>query len=264
MKKLAEFILNFVAKILSLNSDVLYYLITKPLKTEAESMLKRFNAYDHIDRAMLIAGKKYDAHSNFIIVDVGGGIGTTAEMFSKQFKIPVYIFEPIKSNIEILQNKSKAYPQWKIFHKALGSFSQESVINITKNMPSSSLLEVFSNDTDTEISKDDLFSTIFKEKIVISTLDEEISTIDKKILILKIDVQGYELEVLKGSINSLNHISIIVLEMSNHNDYVGAPKYFELDDILRRNNFKLFDFYPSIRDSTGIKEWDSIYINNQH
>ncbi len=38
----------------------------------------------------------------------------------------------------------------------------------------------------------------------------------QEILLLKIDVQGYELNVLKGAIHSLKKTHIILIEQNNH------------------------------------------------
>ena len=101
------------------------------------------------------------------------------------------------------------------------------------------------------------------EEIEITKLDISIP-VTETVGILKIDVQGYELEVLKGAINTLLRTSIILLEMNNHDGYKGSPKYYELDEFLRNQKFTLYDIFPSTKDDGRLKEWDSLYINNKH
>ena len=91
-------------------------------------------------------------------------------------------------------------------------------------------------------------------------MDKEIPS-DAKVGILKLDVQGFELEVLIGGSNTLKNTSIIVLEMNNHDGYLGSPKYYEIDEYLRNNGFVLYDIFPSQKNFGQLTEWDTIYIN---
>ena len=128
----------------------------------------------------------------------------------------------------------------------------------TNRITSSSILPPSQN-IEGDFLKDAL---IKKEEIEIDIirLDDEIS-IEKEIALLKIDVQGYELEVLKGATETLKRTSFITLELSNHQSYEGAPLYYELDEYLRNNGFKLYDMIISIRNNGMASEWDAIYIN---
>ncbi len=79
---------------------------------------------------------------------------------------------------------------------------------------------------------------------------------------MKLDVQGHELEVLKGAVNTLKNTAIVVAEMSNHHNYKGAPLYYDIDEFLRRNNFSLYDQCLSLKEDGKLLEWDGIYVNN--
>ena len=39
----------------------------------------------------------------------------------------------------------------------------------------------------------------------------------------------------------------VLIEMSNHNLYINGCKYFEVDDLLRKNNFTLADIIVTYR-----------------
>ena len=84
----------------------------------------------------------------------------------------------------------------------------------------------------------------------------------ERILILKIDVQGFEIEAMKGTQQRLQPTAIVVLEVNNHEYYTDAPKYHEVDTYKRSINFQLFDLPPLTRDHLVLKEWDAIYVNN--
>ncbi|MBK7501082.1 MAG: FkbM family methyltransferase [Ignavibacteriales bacterium] len=148
-----------------------------------------------------------------------------------------------------------------MFNKALGNIELNSKINIASRVTSSSIFNL-NPDQNSSIFSGDL-NFCRSEEITITTLDSVIEK-DIAIGIIKLDVQGYEMEVLKGANSLLDRAMIIVLEMNNHNHYPGAPKYFELDEYLRNRNFTIFDIFPSTKDSGRLKEWDSIYINNKY
>jgi FkbM family methyltransferase len=74
------------------------------------------------------------------------------------------------------------------------------------------------------------------------TIDEYVGTIGTPAPdLLKIDVQGYELEVLKGARNSLPHISAVLAEVNLIDIHIGAPMLDEVVDFMRDNGFVAYD-----------------------
>jgi hypothetical protein len=59
---------------------------------------------------------------------------------------------------------------------------------------------------------------------------------------IKIDVQGAELDVLKGAAKTLESVSHILLESSIKQYNIGAPRYFEVGQYLDSIGFELIDF----------------------
>ena len=55
--------------------------------------------------------------------------------------------------------------------------------------------------------------------------------------LIKIDVQGAELEVLRGGALAVNYSSIVILELPILEYNIGAPKISECLDFMRANNF---------------------------
>ena len=56
--------------------------------------------------------------------------------------------------------------------------------------------------------------------------------------VLKVDVQGFEVEVLKGALNSLVKFDLIIIECSFVSEYLETePSFSEIVKILRINNF---------------------------
>ena len=60
-------------------------------------------------------------------------------------------------------------------------------------------------------------------------------------LLLKLDIQGFELEVLRGSRIALDFAEFVLLEVSTLNYNRGAPLVAEVLDFMNQRGFVLFD-----------------------
>lgn len=255
-------ILNFIAWFLKLSRHNIYYLVSGPLKNEIKAESAFAFAYEHIESAIATAQSlknNYNGKSS-IILDVGGGQATTARIFAKYYpKIPIFVFEPIKSNFSAIEKSPDRTANWQLINKAVGCTVGTSVINIAQRVTASSLLELNTDDLN-----ENTYKTALKlqntEEIKITTLDLEAPK-DAIVEVLKLDVQGFELEVLKGATTVLPRTKVIVLEINNHQGFKNGPTYHEIDAFLREHNFELFNIYPGFRDRNKLMDWDSIYVN---
>lgn len=195
-----------------------------------------------------------------LIVDVGGFDGETSKMFALSLsEATILSFEPIKSNYDKILNNVNEIKNIQVYNFGLGSYQKNAIINKTANISSSSLVTVES-EIENEFFSEKLKVTD-KEEITIKTLDEVVGS-NQWVNILKIDVQGYEMEVLLGAEQTLNKTNIILVEMQNHNFYKGAPQYNEIDAFLLSKGFILFDILPALRKEGKLYEWDAIYVKN--
>jgi len=86
------------------------------------------------------------------------------------------------------------------------------------------------------------------------------------------DVQGYELNILKGAKEFISKISYIIMEtpkpeevklknsVENNleiNDYIGAPSYSEVNSFMTQHNFSLIDSVDE-----NLWETNNLYKNN--
>jgi FkbM family methyltransferase len=182
----------------------------------------------------------------------------------------IILFEPIDEifselgenvNRVLSNNKSNKYPNTILTKKGLGSEICKKEMWVENTNPwgggmSSSLLEPKHH---TEQYPDIIFDK--KIEIEVSTLDEELKDNENKYNILNVDVQGYELEVLKGSVKVLENIDIIFIEVNAVEMYKDCVLIDELDDFLKLHGF--------IREETiwqyhnGEKTWgDAIYVSD--
>jgi FkbM family methyltransferase len=74
--------------------------------------------------------------------------------------------------------------------------------------------------------------------VPVVTLDDALAETDD-IGLLKIDVQGYELEVLRGAVSCLRRTQAVLLEINYVSHYDGAPEFGEINDFLSGTGFAL-------------------------
>jgi len=197
------------------------------------------------------------------VIDVGANVGQFALMIHKIINdAAIYSFEPINECYMELVNKKDRINNLKCFNLALGSETREGVINRNEFLPSSSLLAMES------LHKEAFPYTAktYQEKINITSLDKIHNEIDwvQKIL-LKIDVQGYELEVLEGAKNSLNSIDLIIVETTFLKLYKRQPLFEDVYDFLYSRSFQYKGNFDQITNpNTGrILQADAIFVKQK-
>jgi FkbM family methyltransferase len=242
-------------------ADLFFYQIRTELVQMAEDYPSVINnGYLHLEKTIELA-HFFGLGPDNAIVDIGGADGNTSIIFSKAFgKANIYVFEPIESAYSVLRENVKDYPNIIAVNKGLGSREGRLNIHLAKRTTASSLFQMEKQIADPFFSENLTEKGV--EEVEISTLDKELPA-DIQVNIIKIDVQGYELEVLRGGMQTLKRTDIVLLEMQNHKLYRDAPEYYDLDKFLRENDFSLYDIVPSIKLSKKLYEWDSIYVNRR-
>jgi FkbM family methyltransferase len=173
------------------------------------------------------------------IFDIGANVGNyVVAMRDLGFEGEVVSFEPLSDVYDILKKRAQKDPAWKTSNIALGSHDEETFINIAGNGDSSSLLEMLPE----HLNSAPQSSYIGKQKIIVRKLDTIINDYYNEAdrLFIKIDTQGFEKEVLEGSVASMPKIMGVQLEMSLKPLYNGGILYLEMIDYLQQKGFHLF------------------------
>jgi FkbM family methyltransferase len=156
--------------------------------------------------------------------------------------INIWSFEPLSKPFKKLELKSKEYKGWKVFQYALGDKIEKAEINISNNDVSSSILQMTEGHT---FFSPNTYNTGQKELIEVRTLNSiEAELASYKNIFLKIDVQGFEENVLKGASNILSKVVAIEIELSLQETYTGQWLIEEALTSLRQRGFLLLSFEP--------------------
>lgn len=200
-----------------------------------------------------------------LIFDVGANSGQYGTRLRRLgYTGTIVSFEPLSAAHNILIANSDNDEKWIVHSKiALGSKRGKSRIQVSSNSVSSSLLSMSQLHEDAE--PDSL--TESSEIVTIDTLDHVGPQYIKghKCVGLKLDVQGFEMEVLRGASSIISKIGFIQLEMSLTELYQGQAMYYELDQHLRELGFELWGILPGFRDARNgrLLQFDGLYLRNR-
>jgi hypothetical protein len=77
---------------------------------------------------------------------------------------------------------------------------------------------------------------------------------------IKLDVQGYELEVLKGAQRTLNTTELVLMEVSFMQINEGAPLVHDVINFMHERDFQAYDVCSFIRRPLDRALWQSDFI----
>ena len=182
-----------------------------------------------------------------VIFDVGGHNGESILFFNKNFNLlKIYTFEPLETNfLKLKINTKKIEKKISYFNCALGEKKENRVIKEMSETSSSTLNDI--NENSKYFKKKQLFlgvkskKKMFVEKKVF--VDKAINIIKKfkidKIDLLKIDTEGYELNVIKGFGKSIDLVKVVIFE--HHFDLMIRKNYnySDINQYLTNRGFHL-------------------------
>jgi FkbM family methyltransferase len=177
------------------------------------------------------------------ILDIGANVGWYAQRIRRLgYTGQIMSFEPISSVFEQLKTAAQRDSRWHTLNYGLGDYDGKAVINVSENSAFSSLLDR------TGLLNQEYFNSdyINQEEITVTRLDsvfDKFQSIEDKIL-LKIDVQGYEQQLLMGAEKSLPHIQGIQLELSFSEHYKGEKLFMDMVTFLSDKGFTLVGLNP--------------------
>ena len=120
---------------------------------------------------------------------------------------------------------------------ALGDFDGASSVNVSSNSQSSSLLKM----TDQHKTADPSSRYVGSEEIQVRKIDTVFDTLYKRgdTVFLKMDVQGMEAAVLRGSEQSLRHIHFVQAELSFVELYSGETLFEDYVCIMKDKGYRI-------------------------
>ncbi len=195
-----------------------------------------------------------------IVIDIGSNKGQFILILNKYFEnIKILSFEPIN---ELLEKQKKFFKNTKnnikFFNTAVGAFNSKINLNITRRKDSSSILEIRNINN---IGRN--FDIVEKREINVTTLEDVLKKIDLNgSILLKLDVQGYELKVLEGAEKLLPKIKYIITEVADNQIYKNQVTKNIILKYLKEKNFEILKSTNELRlKNTSYKQNDVLLVN---
>lgn len=185
------------------------------------------------------------------VIDLGANVGQFAlDLRRAGYLGKILSFEPVNNTFAILKQNAKREKRWEVFNLAIGSHVGKETIKISNN---DSLSSSFKNMNDLHLTNFPKSYFVSEEIVSVSTLDEQfkIMKIPPKKCLLKIDVQGFEREVLAGGTNSIPSIPLCYIEGSLSPLYDDEYDLRELLNDLHELGHHIYELFPGVRAKNG-------------
>ena len=217
------------------------FILRKDFLRRAKGRINSFvrhnqrNEIDDIHDMYAHLGKKPS-----VIFDCGANIGFVTHKFSTKFPAAtIYAFEP---NPSVFQKLAKHYAEKNkivCINSGIGSDSGKMTFYVNRNSGTSSFLPP------TDFHMNNIAShTVTPTEVDIVKIDDVMKThrIDH-IDVLKLDIEGFEIEAMKGISNLKHKISLIFAEVNLIPTYQGQPLIDEVIAYARSQGFHILNLY---------------------
>ncbi len=197
------------------------------------------------------------------VLDIGANIGHFAFAISALLpKAKIYSFEPLPECFQELKLKINNNSNIEVFNIALGDESGSLTFRRNAHNFSSSFLKM----ANLHITAFPKSAKSEMTEVYIERLDDVAKNLEiKEPFLVKIDVQGFEDQVLKGGIETICKASIIIVETSFYTLYENQPLFNDIYSTLKSHKYLYAGAFDSLKDpnSGRVLQEDSIFIKSK-
>ncbi|NMF56630.1 FkbM family methyltransferase [Pseudanabaena yagii] len=214
----------------------------------------------HIDSLELL--ELTQKQSPQIIYDIGANVGTWTALAKATLPSSIiYAFEPLIIHCKIFKEQIIATHKdvsanIHLHQVALGATKEQKNIKVASFSDASSLLS-FANATyqffGITQEREELVNVVVLDDYVISN---KLPLPD----LIKLDIQGYELEALKGANECLRHAKYIIIEVSFVEFYQDQPLFHDIVNFLAAKNFYLYALGVNTPTGKELSQTDALFI----
>jgi FkbM family methyltransferase len=198
------------------------------------------------------------------VLDVGARCGDYGLWLRRNgYRGDIISFEPIQDSFEDLAAIAARDPKWHCCNYALGTEDNDVSINVSKHtqfssfrQPNTAATALFGGAPEVQRS----------EKVKIRRLDSILDTLPAKIsnrTYLKLDTQGWDLEVLDGAHRTLDYIVALQTEVAVQPIYEEMPLMQDSLSAIAKRGFIPSGFFPVTLDSAmALIEFDLVAVRS--
>jgi len=197
-----------------------------------------------------------------VVLDIGANVGQYAKgLRADGYAGRIVSFEPLSEAFAELSRYAASDKSWECKQLALGNSDGTTNMNISERTYSNSLLPM----KDRHLAAAPNTGYVGSETVRIKRLDSLRNQLfeDKDSVYTKLDVQGYEMQVLEGATEILGqNVPVVEIELSTVPLYEGQPLFYELSSYLYARGFDLVSIEPTFFDpeSNYVLQMDGIFV----
>jgi FkbM family methyltransferase len=194
-----------------------------------------------------------------LVLDVGANIGQYARRLRYGgYERRIVSFEPLSGAYAELSRHAVSDPAWDAHRLALADNDGWAEINVSRKSTRSSLLEMCEHHV--EIAPESAY--VGKETAPTARLDSVWGDVvrEGERVFLKMDVQGFELQVLHGAEAVIDGLHGVQSELSLVPLYAGAPSWREVVDWIEGRGFELAGLESAFMHRGRALQVDAIFL----
>jgi FkbM family methyltransferase len=195
----------------------------------------------------------FEAYGIDCVFDIGANTGQYGSFLREQvgYRGAIVSVEPVAGHAESLRATATGDRNWTVRQVALGAEPGRLAMNVARRGDFSSFLAPDDSRVRTFATENE---TVRIEEVEVTTFDALLASVrDEGIpagnLYLKLDTQGYDLQVLEGARWSLAGVLALQTEMSVQPIYKGMPDYRTALDRLDALGFAPSGMFPVTHDA---------------
>jgi FkbM family methyltransferase len=194
-----------------------------------------------------------------VIHDIGANVGTWTCLAKSIFPAAaVEAFEPLEAHFAGFRRRTATWPDVQLHAVALGSREGTTSLEVVDFSDASSVLPLTADGQMTFQVK-----PVGRQEVRLATLDGLVAAGEVRPAdLLKLDVQGYELEVLRGAEKTLAAAVYVIAEVSFREFYRGQPLFAEVVAFLAARGFHLRALGTETPLGKALVQTDALFVQS--
>lgn len=207
-------------------------------------------------------GKLFEQCAITTVFDVGANAGQYHDFLRQQvgFAGQVYSFEPQPHLAEALRQRQAGDQAWVVHNLGLGSNNGELTLNVMARDTFSSFRRPLADASEMFTASNTVVDSVV---VPVRRLDDlfPVSIMGGQACYLKVDTQGFDLEVLRGAPELLKVTKALQFELAIQRLYADVPHYREMLEIVEAMGFRISGLYPiSMDGNLQAVEFDCVMV----